>query len=416
MFGWCAFVLWATAAPVMGQLKFPDSLTSPSSVPTSSADTASHPDLTTSSAPADVASHPGGGFNHGFGSHNGFVSPTFGGQHGVVPPTFGGQHGVVPPTFGSHLGGFHQGFVPPGVSPGVNPGFVPHGFGSTGLSGVKQGSCPGVGVGGFNRFGSHVDTQCVRECHSDLQCHGVLKCCQVGCSSICRNPVGVVSPVTGGGVVTVPTSKPGFCPKKDFFSGIAGFLGLRSGAGVSGDDPSGAVALSPEEQARLESRDEERERRISRRERNNRERRSAEQDRDDLRQDRRERRLNRLERVRNRVQRSAEQDRDDLRQDRRERRLNRLERVRNRVQRSAEPDRDDLRQDRRERRLNRLERVRNRVQRQAPTPTAASSPPGVPNTRFFLPCFDECQSDFHCPGNMKCCIDDKCKKCLRPQF
>ena len=103
-----------------------------------------------------------GGFPGQFGGPG-----QFGNQFGQSQ--FGGQFGQN--QFGGQFG--QNQFGPPGVSVG----------------GTKPGICPQLGgvQSGFSRFAG---AQCVAECRSDFECVGIQKCCQVGCSSICRAPQG----------------------------------------------------------------------------------------------------------------------------------------------------------------------------------------------------------------------------------
>ncbi|XP_064118036.1 uncharacterized protein LOC135223516 [Macrobrachium nipponense] len=153
----------------------------------------------------------------------------------------------------------------------------------------------------------------------------------------------------------------------------------------------------------------------------------------EIQEDRRERKLNRLERVLDRVTRQSSSH-GESQDDRRERKQNRFERVLDRVTRQS--SHGEFQDDRRERKQNRFEQVFDRVTRDVSPAeeedeeekSRTTRQTAEPDQRFFLPkppkipglpdlfCRDECFNDFDCPGNLKCCVENDCRKCLNPSF
>lgn len=90
--------------------------------------------------------------------------------------TFPGQISVLPGQSPGHFSGPVSGKHLPGHFPGQ-------------FAGLKVGKCPVIGGvhTGFSRFSG---TVCVAECSIDFQCPGIMKCCPVGCSTVCRAPAG----------------------------------------------------------------------------------------------------------------------------------------------------------------------------------------------------------------------------------
>nr|XP_045601099.1 uncharacterized protein LOC123759894 [Procambarus clarkii] len=303
----------------------------------------------------------------------------------ILSPEPGVQTGQIPP----------EAFPGPSRLSGPLPRQTPDHAGPPGLIGSlgeKVGACPVVTrrvPTGFSRF---ADDACVAECSGDFHCPDLLKCCPVGCSTVCLTPQGAIH----------PTTKPGSCPKQSSL----GFPGHRLGVLGLSSASKNPAAISPETLARILEQQDEKERRLNRKERRGerRRRRSLPEE---------EQNVNFLKQSHSRVTRSFHRPEQD---DHRERQRNRWERNRGRIQRSTEVDHQDDRLGHAQ-----LDGIRSDENDEGEATiirrVARQAGPHQPGFLVDPSCQDECFTDFDCPANLKCCFQGKnCRLCFSPTF